>query len=216
MQIHRNLCKRETKPLSGHGNQKAKVGGGQTTGYSQTGQLGGRAAWPGSPRGQKPSAGSEARADPSAPSTRAPGGAAAYLEETWRDGAPGHPVVRGNVSKHGTRGGSCALRGTKPGQTRWFRVGVQEEIIIQKVIPPRPCRAGSIGTVTAASLEAGARSRGCLGPFWWPGLGAELTHSPLLTTLTRSYTSIASELLAAHPEDGRAKSRDGPGAHLFV
>lgn len=55
-----------------------------------------------------------------------------------------------------------------------------------------------------------------LGAFWWPGLGAELTHSPLLTTLTRSYTSIASELLAAHPENGHAKSRDGPRAHLFV
>lgn len=47
----------------------------------------------------------------------APGGAAAYLEEPGRDGAPGHPVIRGNVSKHGTWGSSCALRGTKPGQT---------------------------------------------------------------------------------------------------
>lgn len=40
----------------------------------------------------------------------------AYLEEPGRDGGPGHPVIRGNVSKHGTRGSSCALRGTNQGK----------------------------------------------------------------------------------------------------
>lgn len=90
-----------------------------------------------------------------------------------------------------------------------------------------PGRSARSSHGPTASLAAGGRSRGRSGPFRWPGLGAELARSPLLAVLARSYTSFAGALLGPRlgqssrcssppGEDGRAKSRDGSGAHLFV